>query len=185
MSDSHNPQDVIDWLHATHGAMVSKIARREHNGVRTVEPEDVEQTVLQALFEYAKGTDFRNWDTNGIADLAIKEARKYVNRERIDYMHFSCNYIYTPAMVTTYLREAVWAELENVPDIDGRVDVKREYDALPLRQRRLLFRKFGLGEQFPASETADRLAIGRAVDKITERLNISATLRRLEMSDAE
>ena len=164
--------------------MIEKIARREHKGVRTVEQEDVVQQVLLKFYEYSKGTDFSIWDKDGIADLAIKEARKYVNRERIDYMHFSCNYIYTPAMVERYLIEGVWQEVEDVPDMDGRVDVMREYNALPLPQRQVLFIKYGLGETIPNADPRRKMA-DRAVDTITARLNISAQMRRLELSDVE
>lgn len=175
---------VNEWLEATHGEMLRKIARREHRKVRTVEVEDVEQHVFLTFFQRAKGTDFRLWEAAGIADLAIKIAREYVNKERIDYMHFACAYIYTPAMVESYLRECVWTMPQEIPEVDGRIDVMAEYDNLPLRQRQVLFLKYGMGERFADADPRRKMA-DRAVDKITERLNTRVGMKRVELADAE
>ena len=183
MATKHDNIAVNKWLEDVHGDMLTKIAKREHKGCRTTEVDDVIQEVRKGFYSRSRGTDFMLWDTDGIADLAIKIAREYVGRERIDYMHFSCNYLYTPAMVEQYLREGVWWEVEDVPDVDGRIDVAREFKTLPLATRRLIFAKFALGEK--GFSDAARMAITRGIDKITERLNISAQMRRLELADVE
>jgi hypothetical protein len=184
MTAPHIPAAVIQWLHSTHDEMIVKIAKRETKDIRTVEVEDVIQTVREGFYSRAKGTDFTLWERNGIADLATKMAREYVGRERIDYMHFSCNYLYTPAMVEQYLRESLWCEVEDAPDIDGRVDVKREFDKLPRQHRVALFLKYGVGETFPQNDPKRYLS-STGVDRITNGLNISAKMRRVELSDVE
>lgn len=181
---THVATDVNNWLTETHGEMLRKIARREHRKVRTVEMEDVEQHLFLTLFSRAKGTDFRLWEAAGIADLAIKISREYVNKERIDYMHFACAYIYTPSMVESLLRDCVWSMPQDIPDVDGRMDVMAEFDNLPLRQRQVLFTKFGLGERFVDADPRRRMA-ERAIDKITERLNTRVGMKRVELSDAQ
>lgn len=181
---THSQQDVNAWLETVHGDMLRKIARREHRKVRTLEVEDVEQHVFLTLFSRAKGTDFRLWESAGIADLAIKIAREYVNKERIDYMHFSCAYIYTPAMVEMYLKDCAWSMPEDIPDVDGRMDVMAEFDNLPLRQRQVLFAKYGMGERFADADPRRKMA-ERAVDKITERLNTGVGMKRVELADAQ
>ena len=184
MTTTHSPSAVIDWLHETHDDMIAKIARREHKELRTAEPEDVVQAVREGFYARAKGTDFTLWDRDGIADLAIKLAREYVGKERIDFMYFSCAYVYTPAMVEQYLREGLWWEVEDVPDVDGRIDVRREFDRLPRHYKVALFLKYGLGETFSQADPR-RQAVIKAVDKITNGLNISAKMRRVELADAE
>ena len=180
----HIATDVNEWLVTEHGDMLRQIARREHRKVRTVAIYDVEQTLFETLFMKAKGTDFRLWERAGIADLAIKITREYVNKERIDYMHFSCAYIYTPAMVETYLRECVWNMPTDIPMIDGRVDVIAEYNNLPLRQRQVLFLKYGAGERFADADPRRKMS-DRAVDKIAERLNTRVGMKRVELADAQ
>lgn len=181
---THDNRAVNEWLMTVHEDMLRKIARREHRKVRTLDIDDVEQHLFLTLFQKAKGTDFRLWETAGIADLAIKISREYVNKERIDYMHFSCAYIYTPGMVEGYLQGFVWDMPEDIPDVDGRMDVMAEYNNLPLRQRQVLFLKYGTGEKF-ASEDPRRRMAERAVDKITERLNTAVGMKRTELSDAQ
>ena len=175
---------VNEWLTNVHGDMLRQIARREHRKVRTLDVEDVEQHVMTTLYSRAKGTDFRLWEKAGIADLAIKISREYVNKERIDYMHFSCAYIYTPSMVEAFLQNCVWNMPQDIPDVDGRIDVIAEFDNLPLRQRQVLFTKYGLGERFADADPRRRMA-DRAVDKITERLNTRVGMKRVELSDAQ
>ena len=181
---THVHSDVNEWLTNVHGDMLRQIARREHRKVRTLDVEDVEQHVMTTLYSRAKGTDFRLWEKAGIADLAIKISREYVNKERIDYMHFSCAYIYTPSMVEAFLQNCVWNMPQDIPDVDGRIDVIAEFDNLPLRQRQVLFTKYGLGERFADADPRRRMA-DRAVDKITERLNTRVGMKRVELSDAQ
>lgn len=181
---THVGTDVNNWLTEIHGDMLRKIARREHRKVRTVEVADVEQHLFLTLFQKAKGTDFRLWEAAGIADLAIKISREYVNKERIDYMHFACAYIYTPAMVESLLRDCVWSMPQDIPDVDGRMDVTAEYNNLPLAQRVVLFTKYGLGERFTDGDSRRKMS-ERAVDKITERLNTRVGMKRVELSDAQ
>lgn len=175
---------VNEWLETVHGDMLRKIARREHRKLRTAEVEDVEQHLFLTLFSRARGTDFRLWDPAGIADLAIKISREYVNKERIDFMHFSCAYIYTPSMVEAFLQNCVWNMPDDIPDVDGRMDVITEYENLPLRQRQVLFIRYGMGEKFANADPRRKMA-DRAVDKITERLNTRVGMKRVELSDAQ
>lgn len=170
----------IRALYEEHSAMVAKIAKREHKGALTVTVEDVEQAIWLFLFENIQ--HLSQYTTNGFADIATKSARKYLFKERIDFMHFMGNFIYTPDIVETYLKDSVWRETEDVPDIDGRVDVTDEFNRLPLRQRQILFRKYGLGDPLDAEDTSgrDRKMAERAVVRITNNLNLKLNQTKVD-----
>lgn len=176
-------QTPMDFFFAAHGEMIEKIAKREHRGLRTLDVDDIYQSILAEFTQLAATQDFTLWDARGIAALAGKMARKYVNRERTDYMHFSANFIYTPELVEMFLSECIWNAVDDVPDIDGRVDVLREFENLPLNQRQALFLKYGIGEQFKHSDPRRKVA-ERAVDRLTSRLNSKAPQEWVDLADA-
>jgi hypothetical protein len=165
-------------LHELYGGMVTKIAKREHKGAYQATSEDVEQAVWLFICENVQ--HLHAYTEKGIADLATKSARKYLLQERIDHMHFMGNFIYTPDIVETYLKDAVWANVEDVPDIDGRVDVRDEFEKLPLHQKQVLFRKYGLGESFDRKDSTTRSVADRALVRITNNLNLKANLVKVE-----
>lgn len=159
-------------LHMLHADMVAKVAKREHKGAYQVTVEDVVQAIWLLICEKVQHLD--GYTEKGMADLATKAARTYLLKERIDRMHAMGNFIYTPDIVETYLKDAVWANVEDVPDIDGRVDVRGEFEKLSLHQKQILFRKYGLGESFDRSDAASRMTADRALVRITNNLNLKA-----------
>jgi hypothetical protein len=164
-------------LYAEHQAMVAKVAKREHKGAYQATVDDVEHSIWLFIFDNVH--HLGDYTVKGIADLATKSARKYLLQERIDYMYFHGNFIYTPEIVETYLRDAVWANVEDVPDIDGRVDVQDEYNRLPLHQRVALFRKYGLGESID-NASAERKQADRALISITNNLNLKSNQTKVD-----
>lgn len=176
------PELKIRALYEEHNALVSRVARREHKGALTVTMEDVVQAIWLFMFENIQ--HLNGYTEHGIADLATKSARKYLMQERIDYMHFMGNFIYTPDMVETYLRDSVWANVEDVPDIDGRVDVTDEFRRLPLPAQQVLFRKYGLGENPNREDHAARKMADRAVVTITNNLNLKLNQTKVDSAHA-
>ena len=175
-------QRPIDLFREVHADMIAKIAKREHRGLRTAEVDDIEQSIWAEFTALSATTDFSLWDKKGIAALAGKMARKYVNRERTDYMYFHANFVYTPAIVETFLAECIWVNVDEVPDVDGRVDVQRELATLPLNQRQVLFLKYGAGESF-AHEDPRRKTAERAIERLTSKLNSHTQQTWVELSD--
>ena len=103
--------------------------------------------------------------------LLVKQARKTLQQERIDYMHFTGTFVYTPDAVRTILANSVWAEVDDIGyDVEGRVDVQTAMKSLSIDARRLLYRQFVLGELGKFTE-AQRRTSYRAVDKIARELN--------------
>lgn len=179
---------VVAWIAMTHPELAEKTARREHRGVRTIETDDIEQHIWLTISQKAlkadgTGTDFRLWDRAGISDLMTKVAREYVQRERIEYMHFAGAFVYTPAIVEVYLKDAVWAELEDVVDIDGRVDVRDIIKTLPLETQRALFIHYGMDTPYKGG-TPEYMRVYRAVETISDRLNMGSGVKIGDMADA-
>jgi hypothetical protein len=179
---------VLQWLADNHALTITKISRRELRGCQTTTAEDVEQHVWLILSQKAlkadgTGTDFRLWDRFGISDLIIKVAREFVARERIEFMHFAGAFIYTPGIVEVYLKDAVWANLEDVVDIDGRVDVKEIILTLPLGTQRELFVHYGMDQPHDHKSAAYK-RVERAVETISDRLNMGSGVKIGDMADA-
>lgn len=188
MTGPHSSQ-ILAWIVSNHSVMIARIARKELRGIQTLEADDVEQQIYLELGQRAynpetgKGTDFTTWNSFGIADLATKIARNYVARERIEYMHFAGAFVYTPKIVEAFLKQCVWVELEDVPDIDGRVDVVAAVKELDLQTQRELFQTFGLDQPF-GSKTAEYKRVERAIEGISNRLNQGSGVKIGDLADA-
>jgi len=184
-----SPSPVLSWLADNHALTVTKISRRELRGCQTTTAEDVEQHVWLTLGKKSidtdpnKGTDFRTWDRFGIADLITKIARDFIARERINYMHFAGAFVYTPAIVEVYLKDAVWADLEDVVDMDGRIDVRDMIQSLPLATQRNLFVHYGMDQPY-GGDTAEYKRVYRAVETISDRLNMGSGVKLGDLADA-
>lgn len=103
--------------------------------------------------------------------LLVKQARKTLQQERIDYMHFTGTFVYTPDVVRTILANSVWAEVDDIGyDVEGRADVQGAMKGLSIDARRLLYRRFVLGDHqnFTSSQ---RSIVTRSVDRIARELN--------------
>lgn len=158
--------DIAKFIRAT--------ARRQATGV--MDPEDLEQDLwvfyLEELVdsEYPRGT---------LVDLLKKRASRIDKQERIDYMYFRGSFIYTPAMVRTLLADAVWCEVEDAFDIEGRVDVTRALRELPYATQRLLYARFMLDDK-PERKSANEKTIERAVDSIAATLNFRSEAEQVD-----
>lgn len=168
----------IRALYEEHSAMVAKVAKREHKGAVTVTVEDVEQAIWLTVAQ--KIQHLSGYTLHGMADFATKAARSYLVKERIDYMYFMGNFIYTPEIVEKYLKDGLWSKIEDIPDVDGRVDVTHEFNRLPLHDKQILFRKYGLGENPNREDHAARKTAERAVVLITNNLNLKINQTKVD-----
>lgn len=157
--DNDVVEDEVDFRE-----VISRIARREATTV--FDPQDLEQDLW--VFFLERNQSILN--EGQMVSLLKKQAKALTRKERIDYMYFRGAYLYTPGMVRRLLENAVWCEVENVVDIEGRVDVSTALKELSESERNLLYAKYHLGEPIDNSES-NRRAVYRAVDKITDILN--------------
>ena len=153
--------------------VINEISRREATDV--MDQDDLQQELWVYLLErYSKIEN-----EGQMVTMLKKQARTSTKQERIDYMHFRGAFIYTPGMVRTLLADAVWCEVEDAFDIEGRVDVTRALGELPYRTQRLLYSRFALGEK-PERKSATEKAIERAVDTITTTLNFRSEAEQVD-----
>lgn len=147
--------------------VIDDAARRESGA--SIEFEDLRQELWVFYLEKKSIVEH----DKQMVDLIGKTARLVARQERIDYMYFSGAFIYTPSMVRTLLADAVWCEVEDAFDIEGRVDVTAALLKQSTRAQGLLYARFGLGESF-GNASPDRHVIDRAIDSITHELNTRA-----------
>lgn len=168
--DEQTLEDEVDI-----SKVIDNAAHRESGA--SIEFEDLRQELW--IF-YLEKKDMVEHDKQ-MASLIGKTARSVARRERIDYMYFSGAFIYTPSMVRTLLADAVWCEVEEAFDIEGRVDVTAALKKQSQRAQGLLYARFALGEK-PEGDSDDRKVIDRAIDSITHELNTHSTGERIDES---
>ena len=169
---------TVDEFYDIYRHEVHKAAQRSAAGATYISVGDVENEIWVALyanFRYNAGLEERhvNW-------LIWRKVNALAAKERRDYDYFRGAFTYTPQVVRAVLAEAVWVDVDGVPDMEARIDVVSQYERLPLRQRQLLFRHYAAGEVLDATERRD---LSRAVDRITDRLNDAAPTRQEDLDD--
>lgn len=160
-----------DWLPSA-----VRIAAREHHGSSVFDRDDIEQ----AIWEHVAS----NWkyyvaieDPKFVEIYMTKAARGYVRQERVDFMYFAGAFIYTPKIVAAFLETCAWEPLEEVPDVDARVDLIEAFELLRRsapKQAAAVFKRYGMGET-GLSDAEDK-NVQRGVDAICHRLNTGLRL---------
>ena len=156
----------LDWLPSA-----QRIAAREHRDSTLFARDDIEQ----AIWEHVLG----NWkhyvaivDPKFVEIYMTRAARGYVRQERVDFMYFAGAFIYTPKIVAAFLETCAWEPLEEVPDIDARVDLIEAFEQLRKsapKQAAAVFKRYGMGEE--GMDASERKDVSRGVDAICHRLN--------------
>lgn len=162
-----------DWLPSS-----IRIAAREHHGSAIYDRDDIEQAIWEHVV--------KNWryyaaieDPKFVEIYMTKAARGYVRQERVDFMYFAGAFIYTPKIVAGFLETCAWAPLEEVPDIDARVDLREAFELLRVsapKQAAAVFKRYGLGENESLSKS-ESVNLTRGIEAITHRLNSGLRLQ--------
>jgi hypothetical protein len=156
----------LDWLPS-----VTRIAAREHHGSSVYARDDIEQAIWEHVI--------KNWkhylaveDPKYVEIYMTRAAKGYVRQERVDFMYFTGSFIYTPKIVAAYLETCAWQPLEEVPDIDARVDLREAFELLRKsapKQAAAVFKRYGMGETGLSSTESSNLRYG--IESICHRLN--------------
>lgn len=156
------------------------IAVAQHRQSKLFDLSDVEQAIWLHFIE--------RWDTvkeypeGQIMSLAKQAAQRFCVNERQDYMYFTGQYVYSGDEVKAILEESTWVSNEDVIDIEGRMDVQREFANLPANQQRALFRKFARGEVL---DSTGRGLVARGLKRLTNLMNNSAVQKEaVDLEDA-
>lgn len=161
-------------------SVIKNVAKKQSTDV--MDPEDLEQELWVfflgelAHTEYPEGT---------IVDLIKKRGIKIARDERIDYMQFRGAFVYSPAVVRTILEDSVWTNVEDAPDIEGRMDVSNALLELSGDERSLLHEYFTVASADRGRlDTYSYERIERAIDKISMILNRGATRSEVDIETA-
>ncbi|WP_029090092.1 hypothetical protein [Brevibacterium album] len=155
-------------------------ARRARTSNDILSLEDLEQELWVFWLEHGSIQDYTDAKKRS---LLSQEARKRLRAERVDYMHFSGAFHYTPDAVRKVLREYSWAEITDIHDVEGKADVDSAFAKLTHAQRENLFRMFALDEADRMSH-AEKVSAYRAVDRICDTLNGRLEAEILDTADA-
>ena len=150
---------------------VVRTAAREHKKATIFTIEDMEQAIWEhALSNFSEYADAEP----GIVDALMKRAaRTYATRQRIEHMYATGSFIYTPKLVAAYLDSCVWEPVEEVPDVDARVDLQEAFADLQQthpKRADAVFKRYGLGEGDSLSES-ERKNLERGIESLCHKLN--------------
>jgi hypothetical protein len=153
-----------------------RISLRQHQRSTIFDSSDIEQSIWEHVM--------LNWKHYATADEQLvsfymkRAAKSFANRQRIDHMYFTGAFIYTPKIVAAYLETCAWEPLDEVPDVDARVDLQEAFELLresSPEQAFAVFRRYGLKE-FDAMTETQKKNSRLGVDALAHRLNLGLRL---------
>jgi len=100
-----------------------------------------------------------------------RTARTFAAAQRNDYMYFTGAFVYTPKIVAAYLDTCAWQPLEEVPDIDARIDMQEAFVLLRQKapkQAQAVYKKYALGDTLSGPEKRN---LSAGIETLTHKLN--------------
>lgn len=171
--------ETVDEFLFVHGTTVNQVARGVARDFKAVNHEDLEQDLWVVITErFSYFAEARN-----VRALLNATAKRLANAERIDYMHFTGSYIYTPDDVRTILQDSVWSDIEKAPDVEGRADVRAKYDRLAQGRKDAVYKRFALGFPYKELTEGERKSLNRGVNDIANWLNGALSLKPLSYDE--
>lgn len=169
------PTEMTSAFYETYAPEAYAIAARNHHRSSIVDVQDIEQAIWEHVLvnwkHYAKAEE------RFVSIYMAKAARGFMRQERVEHMYATGAFIYTPKITAAYLDTCAWEPLEDVPDIDARVDLQEAFVLLRAsapKQAEAVFKRYGLGEQLTESEQKN---LSRGVESLTHRLNSGLRLQ--------
>lgn len=179
--------ETLEEFASLHMETVREIAQQIYRKFGTVESEDIEQGIWEAVIKTFDKA-FSGLDESTARSRIHRVGMNYQNSEDMDLMHFSGNYTYTPSEVRLKLATCVWVELDKCPDVDAKIDLQAAFEALPPKQRMALFKRYGMKTPLEEMSVAEKRALFRGADGICvwlNRRNKTTALRLDEEADRE
>lgn len=174
----------IDW-NAIHD-LAQRVGRNMARKWPGIEAEDMAQEALTALLEHSELlADFPD-NIALLTSFMGRAAGKYASRERYDFTLRTSQYLYTPAEVRGLLTHAYWdvslreTTVPTGPDDRTSLvvwenicialwDLDAAFGTLPAMDQARLITRFR--DEAEYSSSAARVAVDRAIDKLTQRVN--------------
>jgi hypothetical protein len=169
------PATMTDEFYVQHQPEAARVASVEWKGSTIFAADDLEQ----AIWEHA----IVNWkhyagaSADNVSKFMTRAARKFAVDERTKHMYATGAFIYTPSITRAYLETCAWEPLEEVPDVDARVDLIEAFTLLRKsapKQAAAVFKRYGLNEDGLSS--SEQMNVSRGVEAICHRLNTGLRL---------
>ena len=164
------PATMSDAFYLQYQETAGRIAIREHRKSTVYDVEDLEQAIWEHVVK--KWPEYEDKDEKLVYVLMRRAARTFASKARIEHMYATGSFIYTPSLVAAYLDSCAWEPLEEVPDIDARVDLIEAFEQLQSsapKQAAAVFKRYGLKET-GLSEN-EQSNVSRGVESLCHRLN--------------
>lgn len=173
-----------DWI-AVHD-LAQRVGRNMARKWPGIEAEDMAQEALTGLLEHPELLEDFPDNIALMTSFMGRVAGKYASRERYDYTLRTSHYLYTPAEVRGLLTHAYWdvslreTTVPTGPDDRTSLlvwenvcialwDLDAALETLPGMDQERLTRRFR--DEMEYSSSAERVAVDRAIDKLTQRVN--------------
>lgn len=170
------PDTMTPEFYEEHQPLAASIAATNWKRSAIFTSDDVEQAIWEHVL--ANWRHYREASVDSIATYMKRAARGFARKERNDYMYFTGAFIYTPKIVAAYLDTCAWQPIEEVPDIDARVDMQEAFALLRERapkQAAAVYKRYALGET--ALSGAEKFNLSAGVESLTHRLNSGLRLQ--------
>ena len=172
-------QDLYDKVHP----LVKKVARStENRWNKMLEADDIEQELWLFIMESPSVQEYLRTRSDGeIVNALNIQADNICSKERLDYEHFTGNFLYNPADVRDLLGRMT--QEERVLD-DERIDFEIALDALREdfpHYYDVVQSHYYMGHPHPDRASVDRAQ--RAVDKLADLMNRKRSQRSAERTE--
>lgn len=172
-------QDLYDKVHP----LVKKVARStENRWNKMLDADDIEQDLWLFIMESPSVQDYLRTRSDGeIVNALNIQADNICSKERLDYEHFTGNFLYNPADVRDLLGRMT--QEERVLD-DERIDFEIALDDLREEYQHYyeeIMSFYWMGHS-PADKAAERRK-DRAVDKLADLMNRKRSQRSAERTE--
>lgn len=180
---------MIDWTkYEKFADSVAKKVAAEYPGI---DAEDIRQEILLHVVEKQSTYESQDYHDGTLRNNFRKVAVAYAGRERYAFIYHSAEYVYTSAEVrqlfeNAFFQPEMW---EKAPTQDDGVsvtsggavvalwDLDRAYSSLAPADAEVIARRFERGQAF---DSAGKMRLSRAIDKVTRFLNNGVVRRQQE-----
>lgn len=156
-----------DYLHLE--PMVNQVAFQEVKDSYIFEVDDITQELW--MFVVLKWSEIFDKDDDLQFFILQRYARTWCARQRIEHMHFTGAYLYTPKIIRERLDDSVFCDPADARDVDARVDITQLYDKLSRGRKASIYKRYALKE--PYGSKAEEVSVSEGVTIICDRLNMA------------
>lgn len=178
--EEYSTEDLDEFI-TYHHETIRGIGEAKGRGQGFTEADDVEQAIMEHVI--TKWNLYAGQPASRVRKFFEKAANQFLRKERDDYMHFTCSYVYTPADVRRHLRESAWVEGDECPDVDAKVDLQAAFKELTPAKRRSVHKVFAQGVPISELSSAEERSVYRGVDDMTLWLNRKEGVRSYSLDE--